>query len=593
MSTQRSFFTVLSLFLCIYVPIRPHLLDDLNELFVSQVWLLVDEEQSFSPNHSFPGQPVYEKETPQDPNQPQAPLPPEKSLVLKKEDIRFSDIVGQDEAVANLKAVVEQFKNPQRLRMFGGEVKKGILLEGPPGTGKTMLARATANELGFSFHDCAASSFVEVYVGTGAQRVRELFDNAKRTAPSIVFIDEIDAIAAANRHDGDSSGGNMEYRQTLNELLTQMNGITPDSQVLVMTATNTIAAVDEAFKAPHRFEIVTIGLPGPNARKQTLQHYLNCLPRVETSEGLLDYIVEKTGSFSQAQLKSIVNSAVQLAIADQEADKVADVHIKYAVEQARNAMRTGMFGSQHNEYDKVTFQDVAGLDDVVDEFKFLVYGLTYPERLKEFGVSLPKGILLASKPGCGKTLMVRALANEANCQVLYAAGSSLDGKFMGDGAKEIRKIFDQARMISPAIIFFDELDAIQSPQSVNELLTQMDGFKKDTNVVVIGATNVPEQVDYRLRREGRFSKIMSISPPNEAERKAILKLYVDKLPLVNKKTVPYDKLVLHTKGFTGAALKNIVNDAAMQACREQVEEVGAQHFEDALNRALRARKHRR
>ena len=474
-------------------------------------------------------------------------------------------------------------------------IKKGILLDGPPGTGKTMLARATANELGYSFHECSGSSFVEVWVGQGAQRVRQLFDTARRQAPSLIFIDEIDAVAAANRDQSDQ-GSSMEYRQTLNELLTQMNSIQHDSGIMVMVATNTITAVDDAFKAPHRFEIVTVGLPTEHGRRETLEHYLSKLPHVSVAPESINTMVEKTRGFSQAQLQSLINNAVHYAAA-QEAQEVTDGHIMTSLEHARNAMRTGIFGSKSMEYDKINFNDIAGLKEVVKEFEFLVYSLKNPDQLKAFGVVPAKGILLAGRPGCGKTMLVRALANEASCQVLYASGSSFDGKFMGDGAKAVRDLFDRARMVSPAIIFIDEIDAISGrtggQQTVNELLTQMDGFTKEENVVVIGATNVLPEVDYRLRREGRFSRIIPINLPDENERHAILSLYIHKLPKVDQEAVPYDKLVLHTKDFSGAALRNIVNDAAMQACKENAEHVQARHFEESLNRALRARKHRR
>lgn len=363
-----------------------------------------------------------------------------------------------------------------------------------------------------------------------------------------------------------------------------------------MCATNTIAAVDAAFKAPHRFEIVTVNLPTPQGRFETVQHYVDRLPRANISLEAMEAVVEKTRGFSQAQLKSLVNNAVQHAIADKEAKEVTNTHLMAALEQCRNAMKTGMFGSQSSEFDKVSFKDVAGLGEVVNEFEFLVHSLKNPEALRSYGVEPPSGILLHSPPGCGKTLLVRALANEANCQVLYASGSSLDGKFMGDGAKAVRKLFDKARMISPAIIFLDEIDAVSTKtggtQTVNELLTQMDGFSKNSDVIVIGATNMLHEVDYRLRRPGRFSRIIQIDAPNEDERRAILELYINKLPRVDSKNVPYDNLVLHTRGMTGAGLRTIVNEAAMYACKFGAQTVNEDHFNLALNRALRDRKQR-
>ena len=608
MSMQRSFWALVFCMLLPATSARPFFLDEINELFLNKL-LSFNEFNSPENPHAFPGEKQYDKDPdPNDsddeeitdpennnpkkqPNQPRKKPQPPKSLILKDEDIRFNHIVGQDEAVTHLRSVVEQFKNPSRLELFGGEHKKGILLEGPPGTGKTMLAKAIANELGYSFHECSASSFVEVYVGTGAQRVRELFTAAHQSAPAVIFIDEIDA-AAGKRGEG-TGGGDQEYRQTTLELLTQMNKLNHSSNILVVTATNCIEHVDEAFKAPHRFEIITIGLPTPQGRADTLRNYLNRLRRVDViSDQTILEVVEKTKGFSQSQIKTIVNGAVELALNDKTADKVTDAHVLAAMEQTRNAMRTSIFGSRRSEFDSVRFNDIGGLEAVINDFKFLVYSLQNPDKLKEYGVRPPKGILLVGAPGCGKTLLVRALANEAHCDVISVSGGSFDTKFMGEGAQELRKIFASAAMVSPCIIFIDEIDGITSAQSVNELLTQMDGFVKEETVIVIGATNHLEAVDYRLRREGRFSRIVPIELPNAQERRTILELYVNKLPRVDKTTVPYDTLVFYTQDFSGAALRNIVDDAAMFACIENAPEIEEKHFHQALERAIISRKKR-
>ncbi len=609
MSMQRSFW---ALIFCILLPVNPaysFFLDEINELFLNQ--LLSFNELNIPDNpHAFQNEQRYEKpenrdpQTPDDhdltnqdptinPNRtPKRPYTkqPQKSLILKDEDIRFNNVVGQDEAVAHLRAVVNQFRNPSRLELFGGEHKKGIILEGPPGTGKTMLAKAIANELGYSFHECSASSFVEVYVGTGAQRVRELFNAAHQSAPAVIFIDEIDA-AATKRGEG-SGGGDLEYKQTTLELLTQMNKLNHDSKILVVTATNCIEHVDDAFKAPHRFEIVTIGLPTPKGRADTMRNYLNRLRSVQVNEDTITEVVEKTKGFSQSQLKTIVNNAVEIAVNDKTAEKVTDEHVLIALEQVRNAMKTSIFGSKRSEFDTVKFNDIGGLQEVINDFKFLVYSLKNPDKLKEFGVQPPKGILLVGAPGCGKTLLVRALANEASCPVISVSGGNFDTKFLGEGAQELRKIFSSAAMVSPCIIFIDEVDGITSPQSVNELLTQMDGFVKEETVIVIGATNHLEAVDYRLRREGRFSRIIPIELPTAPERKTILELYINKLPRVDTAHVPYDTLVFYTQDFSGAALRNIVNDAAMLACIEEAPAISESHFLRALERAIISKKQR-
>jgi len=566
--------------------VQGHFLDDLNEVM----------QGIFVQYDSFPDDPaVYEPERYYESDEGLGkdlsvlPETRKQTIYRDKTQICLDDVRGQDEVVTTIRGVVEQLKNPTRLKMFGGRPKKGILLEGPPGTGKTLLAQAVANELGYSFHNVSGSEFVEVWVGQGAQRVRDLFSRAQATAPAVIFIDEVDAIAATSR-DESSSNGSLEYRQTLNELLTQMNKLDHNSKVLVICATNTIEAVDAAFKAPHRFEIITVGLPNAKGRRDILMHYLDRLPRADCSEKCIDTLVEKTKGFSGAQLESLVSSAVHFAVADLEAHALQDKHLTTSLEAARHAMKTGMFGSSSTEYDNVLFSDIAGLSSIKKEFKDLLFFLKHPEKLRQYGVEPPKGILLAGRPGVGKTMLVRALANEADCPVFYASGADFDGKYLGEGAQKIDNLFEKARMVSPAIIFIDEIDAISgktgSMQTVNKLLTKMDGFSKESNVIVIGATNRPREVDRRLRRPGRFTEIHTINLPTTQDRKDILSLYVNKLPRVSLDDVPYDDLVAKTSGMSGAALKDIVNEAASLACKEGAFTVSSRHFYQALNKAL-------
>ncbi|MGD1997561.1 MAG: AAA family ATPase [Candidatus Dependentiae bacterium] len=580
----------------------PTFLDDVNE----GVWTVFfdftsEDEFGNAQPHEFNPQKKYKKKPQKDkdgngPEEPNEAAPPRKQLHKNKEDIRLSDIKGHDELVDKLRRTIRQFKNPSRLQRFGGRHKKGMLLSGPTGTGKTMLAQAIANEMGWSFHQAAGSQFVEIWVGQGAQHVRQLFDKAKREAPSVVFIDEIDAVGAVRR-DSPSSDGGAEYRQTLNEFLVQMNSLQDRDDILVVTATNTIEVIDDALKAPHRFEIYNVGLPNKKGRKDILEQYLDRLPVQTVTKDAVAEIVEKTRNFSGAQIESLISNAVQFAEGDEQAESVADDHILKALETARNAMKMGMFGSKEQQASPTSFEDIAGMDEIVQEFKDLLFVLKHPEKLREYGVEAPRGILLAGRPGTGKTLLVRALANEADCPVFYESGSSFDGKWVGEGAKKIRDLFEKARMVSPSIIFIDEVDAISlrgQHQTLNEMLTQMDGFTQDHNVIVIAATNMLHAVDARMRRPGRFSRIMNIELPNSEQRKEILELYIHRLPRVaDDSTLPYDKMVLHTKDMCGADLKELVNEAASIGCKDpEAKQVEGHHFAEALKKTLKTKKAR-
>ena len=518
---------------------------------------------------------------------------------MSNEFLTLDDIVGQKEAVSRIRTIIKQFKDPSRLQYFGGTVKTGMLLSGPPGTGKTRLAQAIANELGYAFHSVAASNMVQIFVGQGAQHVREVFEVARRSAPSVLFIDEIDAIASAR---GGEGGSNQEFSNTLNELLVQMNKTKEGSGVIVITATNVIEQLDPAFKSPHRFEIVDVPLPTREGRKDVFEYYMTRLPHIDLDSirEKMDQVLDRSKGFSHAQIAGVVNTAIQNAVMDETAAKINLIHLEAALIDARESMKTADFGSSTNEYDEVSFDDIVGLEGVIQDLDMIVEGLKKPEVLKKYGLNLPKGILLHGPPGTGKTMLARALANESDCAFFYASASSFDEKFVGVGAKRVRDIFEKARRIAPSIIFIDEVDGVArsygdggSTGTINELLTQMDGFKKDENVIVIAATNEINRVDYRLRREGRFTHMVNIPLPDEEARRQILEMYIHKIPNVDKEKVPYDHLVMHTTEFNAAGLKALVNEASSRAFKEKTENVTAEHFEAALNLALKNKKLRK
>lgn len=606
---------MLSLIFLTHTPAYSFFLDDWNEAGWQIIFSLPDN-QAGKPKQNRPRQnnPRQNNQKPDNQYYHGGPEGHERLIPIeqdnpedeRKKEFSFGDIAGHDDLIQKLRSTIKQMENPELLRKLGGKPKKGILLEGPSGTGKTLIAKAIAHELGYEFHSVSASSMIEVYVGTGAQRVREVFTKAKQTAPSVIFLDEVDAIAAASRKES-SSGGDQEYRQTLTELLNQMNDLDKlpsDQRVIVIAATNTIEAIDPAFKAPHRFDVLSVPLPDYKGRQDILDLYLNKLqykdltvdkekhPEVD-QENLVNYLASRTVGFSGAQLESIINGAVHKALMEEDASLVTASHILYSLEDERKALRSSSFGAQYMENDKVSFSDIAGMPETVEEFQDLVYSLKNPDVLRNYGVTLPRGILLEGKPGCGKTMLVQALANATDCSFYYASGSSFDGKYMGEGSKNIKELFSKAKMVSPSIIFIDEIDAINTAGTLNELLTQMDGFHKETNIIVIGATNVIKEVDYRLRRPGRFDRIIKVDLPNKEGRLKILELYTNKLPNIDTKNIPYEDLALHTEGFSGAALKTMVNDAATLACKAQAEQVGEEHFRLALQRALKNKGARR
>ncbi|MGQ9545642.1 MAG: ATP-dependent zinc metalloprotease FtsH [Dehalococcoidia bacterium] len=228
----------------------------------------------------------------------------------KRPDVTFADVAGADEAKEEVQEIVEFLKAPQKFQALGGRIPRGVLLVGPPGTGKTLLAKAIAGEARVPFYSISGSEFVEMFVGVGAARVRDLFDQAKRNAPCLVFIDEIDAVG---RHRGAGIGGGHDEReQTLNQILAEMDGFDTNANVIIMAATNRPDILDPALLRPGRFDRhIVIDLPDIKGRKAILEVHAKGKPLAK--EVNLETIAKGTPGFSGADLANLINEAAILA----------------------------------------------------------------------------------------------------------------------------------------------------------------------------------------------------------------------------------------------------------------------------------------
>ena len=227
-----------------------------------------------------------------------------------KKTATFADVAGEDEEKEELKEVVEFLKSPDKFNSLGARIPHGVLLVGPPGTGKTLLARACAGEAGVPFYSISGSDFVEMYVGVGASRVRDLFDKAKKTMPCIIFIDEIDAVG--RQRGAGLGGGHDEREQTLNQLLVEMDGFEANDGVIVMAATNRADILDKALLRPGRFDRqVYVGLPDVKGREEILKVHTKNKPLAPDVS--LRVIAQRTAGFAGADLENLVNEAALLA----------------------------------------------------------------------------------------------------------------------------------------------------------------------------------------------------------------------------------------------------------------------------------------
>ena len=246
---------------------------------------------------------------------------------------------------------------------------------------------------------------------------------------------------------------------------------------------------------------------------------------------------------------------------------------------------------------RVTFQDVAGADEVKEELADVVDFLKKPQKFKAIGAKIPKGVLLFGPPGTGKTLLARAVAGEAGVPFFTISGSDFVEMFVGVGASRVRDLFEQAKKNSPCIIFIDEIDAVgrqrgagvggghdEREQTLNQLLVEMDGFDANEGIIILAATNRPDILDPALLRPGRFDRQVTVGRPDVRGREEILKVHVRNKPLSAE--VDLKVLAKQTAGFTGADLANLVNEAALLAAREGLTDITQEHLEKSIERVI-------
>ena len=520
--------------------------------------------------------------------------------------ITYEDIGGLEGEVKKIREMVElPLKHPELFERLGIQPPKGVLLHGPPGCGKTLLAKAVANESDAKFFSINGPEVVSKFVGEAEKKIREIFEEAEKNAPSIIFIDEIDAIASKR----EEAYGEVEKRMVA-QLLTTMDGLKARGKVIVMAATNRPHALDPALRRPGRFDReINIGIPSKEGRLNILKIHTRHMPL--TKEVNLKKLASVTHGFVGADMEALCKEAAMhvirrilpdinfkdnALISQEVLDKLQISEIDF--NEALKTVTPSALREVLIEIPNIKWEDIGGLQTIKQELKEAVeWPLKHGATFRKLGVRPPRGVLLYGPPGCGKTLLAKAVANEAESNFILVKGPELISKWVGDSEKGIREIFKKARQSAPTIIFFDEIDAIAprrgmsmsggtnvTERVVNQLLTEMDGLEDLTDVVVIAATNRPDIIDPGLLRPGRFDRIVLVSPPDKGARKEILKVHLAKMPLC--KDVNIDTLVEKTENYVGADIEAVCREAAILAMREDIKakDIGMNHFEDALKK---------
>lgn len=498
--------------------------------------------------------------------------------------IAYEDIGGLKDEIQKIREMIElPLRHPEIFQRLGIEPPKGVILHGPPGTGKTLLAKAVASESEANFFYIGGPEFVSKYVGESEERLRKLFREAEESAPSIIFMDEIDAIAPKRSE----TTGEVEKRM-VSQLLTLMDGLETRGHIIVIGATNRQNSIDEALRRPGRFDKeIEIGVPDRNARKEILEIHTRHMPLEDVD---IDYIANVTHGFTGADLSSLCKEAAMYALKrmlpEYDLDKPisTDLLEKLFVKHedflnSINDIQPSALREVFTEVPNVKWNDIGGLEKPKQLLKEAVeLPLKNPEYFETVGIRTTKGILLVGPPGTGKTMLAKAIANESEANFISIKGPEIFNKWIGESEKIVREIFRKARQAAPCIIFIDEIDAVAPERKsedsgskvteriVNTLLNEMDGMINTKRIVVIGATNYPSLIDKALLRSGRFDYIVEIDLPDVKTREEIFKIHTSKMPL--NKNIDFNKLAELSEGYSGADIEGLCRETGMILIRE-------------------------
>jgi transitional endoplasmic reticulum ATPase len=514
----------------------------------------------------------------------------------------YEDIGGLHEEIQRVREMVElPLRHPELFQRLGIEPPKGVLLHGPPGCGKTLLARAVANESEANFFSINGPEIMSKFYGESEARLREIFQQAQQNAPSIIFIDELDAIAPKR----EEVTGEVE-RRVVAQLLALMDGLSGRGNVIVIGATNRPSALDPALRRPGRFDReIEIGVPDKQGRYEIVQIHTRGMPLAEDVD--LKKLAEMTHGYTGADVSALCRETAmkalrrylpQINLEEERIPPSVLEKMEVKMEDFMNAYKEVTPTAMREVYIEVPtvhWDDIGGLEGVKQELKEAVeWPIKSPEIFGRLGIKPPKGILLYGPPGCGKTLLARAVATESEANFITIKGPEVFSKWVGESEKAIREVFRKARMAAPSVVFFDEMDSLVprrglgfgdsgvSERVISQLLTEMDGIVALEDIVVIAATNRPDIVDPAVLRPGRFDRLIYVPEPDEKSKLQIFKIYTKGMPLA--KDVALSQLVAAAKNYSGADIEALCREAAMHALRRDVnaKEVTMIDFQEAM-----------
>jgi transitional endoplasmic reticulum ATPase len=535
---------------------------------------------------------------------------------IEKAKISYEDIGGLGSQVRRIREMIElPLKYPEVFNRLGIEAPKGVFMYGPPGTGKTLTARAVANETDAYFISISGPEIMGKFYGESEARLRSVFEDAQKHAPAIIFIDEIDAIAPKRE---DMGGEKQVERRVVAQLLSLLDGIESRGHVIVIGATNIPNTIDPALRRPGRFDReISIPIPDKNGRLEILEIHTRGMPLAKDVDVVR--LAEITHGFVGADLEALAREAAMSALRnilpniDFELSEIPyETLLKLEITmdnflEAMKEIEPSAIREVFVEVPDVKWSDVGGLENVKQELKEAVeWPLKYPDVFKKAGTNPSKGILLYGKPGTGKTLLAKAIANESGVNFISIKGPQLISRYVGESERGVRETFRTAKHAAPTILFFDEIDSLAprrgssstdahvTERVISQFLTEMDGIEELKGVVVLAATNRLDMIDPAILRSGRFDFLFELPSPDEKTREEIFKIHTKNKPLA--KDVDLTKLAKESDGSTGSDIEFVCRKASMLAVREYIERNSAQnkvspdgslrvtrqHFEQAL-----------
>ena len=522
----------------------------------------------------------------------------------------YEDIGGLKDELQRLRETIElPLRHPELFQKLGIEPPKGVLLYGPPGTGKTLIAKAVASESGAHFISIAGPEVISKYYGESEQRLREVFEEARENAPSIIFIDELDSIAPRR----EEVTGEVE-RRVVAQLLTMMDGLEERGQVVVIGATNRVDAIDAALRQPGQFDReIEIGVPSEIDRIEILKIHTRGMPLAEDVS--LSVLAQQTHGFVGADLAALAREAAiralrrylpELDLDKEEIEQATLDKLRVLASDFRSAQRDVGPSAMREvmlEVSHVKWEAVGGLDSAKTEVREAVeYPLTHHDRFDELGIIPPRGVLLYGPPGTGKTLIAKAVASESGANFIPVRGPQLLSKWVGESERAVREIFRKARQVAPSIIFFDEIDALAPARGtssdshvidnvLNQILTEMDGLEELKDVVIMGATNRPDIVDPALLRAGRFDRLVYIGEPTLEDRRKIIGIHTQYMPLEGS---ALEEIVGLTEGYTedmfGELIEKLGKDANITASTVKAAIVPVKDASTGISKGARRRR---